>query len=465
VLAIAVFGLLATGCGTKNNTATTIPIRIWRLNQDVDPIRDVLTSYMKAHTNVQITYKKNVEDGYELASLQSLAGKNGPDIWSIPNDWLGDHQDSLQPLPSSYFFDAKTKKGPDPVSAVKSLYPPGIAAQLIGTDNQVYGVPTNVDTLRLYYNSNVFSDALSDFRKSMGSNYSDSTYQPVRQLLSKQPPATWSDLVQQTKYITQRSGSTVTRSAIAMGTADNVPEAEDTLSLLMLQNGVQVVSNDRARALFGAQVTPPSGGSPIRPGQSALDFYTSFANPTKDTYTWNPSMPDALDAFAQGKVAMVIAYADFGQQLKVKYPRFSFGVGAVPQITTDPAQAPVNFARYDIETVPKVASNLATAFDVLKAYTDSSDARSLASEQKLESPYLATLQQKGTGDFAAVQAITAQSVFKKNRAQFDAAFHDMITAVVQNGESSSTALDVGVQSINNLLTPPIATPTPTDNIH
>ena len=463
-LLITVFGLLATGCGTKPTTSTTIPIRIWRINQDVDPIRDVLTQFMRSNTNVQITYKKNVLDGYELASLQSLAARTGPDIWSFPNDWMGDHQDSLTPVPANYFFPDKAKTGPDPVTAVKSLFPPGIAEQLIGTDNQVYGIPTNVDTLQLYYNSDLFSTALSDFRKSMGTNYSDSVYQPVRQLLSKQPPATWSDLVQQTKYLTQRSGTTINRSAIALGTADNIPQAEDTLQLLMLQNGVQVVSSDRTRALFGAQVVPASGGNPIRPGQDALDFFTSFANPNKDTYSWNASMPAALDAFAQGKVAMVIAYSDFGQQLKVKYPRFSFQVGAIPQVSTDPAQAPVNFANYTIETVPKVASNTTVAFNVLKAYSDSSDSHSLANEQKLKSPYLATLQ-KNTGDWATNQVITARSVFKKNRPAFDLAFHDMIVAVSQNGDSSSTALDVAVQKINNILTPPISTPTPTDNIH
>src|SRR5690606_30960030 len=143
----------------------------------------------------------------------------------------------------------------------------------------------------------------------------DAVIQPVRRLLEK-APATWSELLEQAKYINRRNGDTVLRSAVALGTADNIDHSNDILQLLMLQNGAKLVSDDRKNPLFHVPTSTPTGGQ-VRPGEKALDFYASFADPTKENYSWNPSMPQALDAFTQGRVAMVIAYSDFGRKLAV----------------------------------------------------------------------------------------------------------------------------------------------------
>lgn len=455
LLAILVMvGLLATACGTKTpSTSTRTPqLRVWRVGQDEDVVRDLVRDFKKDRQTLVVTYRNKNLEGYELSALKSLAARQGPDVWSIPDDWIGDHIARIQPLPATFYATDKNKDGQNPVERVKADYPAGIVEQIVSADGKsVYGLPTGVDSLQLYYNPDLLKAAYDEFRIAQGSNAKDEVLNPVRALLAK-PPATWSDLTEQTKYLTKRDGTTVSRSAIALGTADNVPNAADIMQLLILQNGGKVVSSDRRNALFHIPETTPAGVS-VRPGENALDFYTSFARPDKATYTWNPSMPQALDAFGQGKVAMVIAFSDFGRALKVKYPKLEFKNAAVPQISVAPLQEPVNLIRFNVEVVTKVAASTATSFEFLRGYAARSNANTLAraySSFKLLSPFTETLE-NDKEEFLNKQVLTGKSVYKKNREQFDQAFRQMAIDVTQNGLTPDKALDSAAEKINVLL--------------
>lgn len=445
---LIVVGLSATACGTTPTTTAKKPlVRIWRVDQPEDVVKDMEVTFLETNSTVSVSYKQKSLAGYELSALKSLTARTGPDVWSIPSDWLGDHFNRLTAFPDSMFAKEGVSNPPKTADYLKDFYPQGILDAITNpTDGKVYGLPTGVDTLRLYYNPDVFSQGLAEYRKSLGDAADDDKYQPVRNLLSR-PPATWSELVDQVKYLTKRDGNTIQRSAIAMGTADNTPNTADFLQLLILQNGGKVVSTDHKNALFHIPETTPAGVS-VRPGENALDFLASFANPNKPTYSWNPSMPQAVDAFGQGKVAMVIAFSDFGKELKVKYPRLTFEVTSVPQISVSPLQEPVNLLRFWAETVPSVADtpNAALAFARLEAR----NADSLGAQAGLGSPLLATLKADDK-EFPNRQILTGKTVFKKNRDQFDANFRQMIIDVTQNGLTPSQALDSGAEKINLLL--------------
>lgn len=449
LLLMVAFGLLATGCTSSNNTTAAAPqVRIWRVNQDIDTLRDVIRDFSSANSKVKVTYSKKTADNYELKSLRSMAGRQGPDIWSIPSDWIGDEEQLLVPLPSNYFFAAGKKTGTDPVTQVQSLFPTGIADQIVSPDNKVWGLPTNVDTLILYYNPDMFQTALAEFRKSLGDKYTDAAYLPVQQLLRK-APTTWNDVVDQSKYLTQRTSDTITRSTIALGSADNIATSADILQLMMMQNGAKIVSSKNPRsALFNYREATAAGGQ-VRPGEKALDFYTSFAIPSKANYTWNDSMANTLDAFGNGQVAMVIAFSDFGQALKIKFPKFHPETAPVPQISL--AQPAVNLIKFSLETVTQTADSPSSAFAFLKAYNTSNIANSLAHEQKLESPYLTTLKNEDT--FQSKQIITGEAIYKRSHTQFDSTFHQMINDVLHNNVVVGLSLDNGADAVNQLLNP------------
>jgi ABC-type glycerol-3-phosphate transport system substrate-binding protein len=449
--AITALGFLATGCSLRSSSTTPTKIsqiRVWRNDQSIDTFTQLISDYQKTVANTKVTYVRKTTQNYESEAFKSMASQLGPDIWSIPDQWLGDEQSLLIPVPDAYYVNTKTKETRKPVDVVKDLYPPGIVNQITGLDGKVYGIPTGVDVLRLYYNSDLLSQSLKDWRAAQGANRDQALDTTVRQLLSK-PPTTWADLINATKYITKRNGDAVSRSAIALGTADNTPNSADLLQLLMLQNGAKVVSTDHRNALFQIPETTPSGGV-VNPGQNALDFLTSFANPNKDNYTWNPSMPQALDAFAQGKVAMVIGFSDFGDQLKIKYPKFRFDSTSVPQISNSPLDTPVNLIRFSVETVTKTADDPSKAFGFLRGYTATSPANAIGRAVKQSTPYLSALQQQ-KNEFPAAQILSGVAVYKKHHVLFDEAFQQMITDVTQNGLPSGQALDAGAETINVLL--------------
>lgn len=442
---MVVFGLSATGC-TKTTTTTTVKtnsVKIWRYNQDYDAYKDIIDTFQKANANSVISYANNGGPDYEQKSIYSLAAKKGPDIWSIPNEWLADHEDKTLPLPDKFFQD-DNKKYLNTVDEVKKMFPKGIWEQLIRSDGKIAGMPSSVESLVLYYNDEIFNQAYDDYRKLHQNDDLDTT--PVKQIL-KQAPNTWNELVEQEKYITQIENNKITRSTIALGTADNIPYSNDILSLLMLQNGVKIVGDNRSDILFNIPTTSPSGVT-IWPGQLALDFYTAFSNPKDTKYTWDNSMPAALDSFGNGQVAMVIGYPEFGKQLKEKYPKFNFGTSALPQPSI--SATPINLIRFSVETVSTTASNPTMAFNLLKSYTDIDNQKSIPKEIKTYSAYSKTLEGLSDGNFEASQILTGTTFYKKNHAQFDGEFTKMINSVVKDGVSSKDAVSGASQNITKL---------------
>jgi ABC-type glycerol-3-phosphate transport system substrate-binding protein len=455
---LIVVGVLATGCSKKQNNSATptskVLVRIWRTGQSEDVLKNKMQQFTEKNKaqNVSVTYSERNLASYELDSLKSLSSRLGPDIWSIPNDWIGDHTPRLNPLPDNFYFPRNSKgeraaTGPSPVDQVKSLYPAGIAEQIISTDGKsVEALPVSVDSLRLYVNTDLLSSAYQAFRAQAGSSAKSEDLTPIQQLLSK-PPVTWLDLVEQAKYVTKRDGNTIQQATIALGTADNIPNSADILQMLMMQNGAQIVSTDRRNALFHIP-TKTSSGVTVIPGELALDFFTSFSNPNKPNYTWNPSMPQAVDAFGQGKVAMIIGFIDLDTMLKEKYPKMHYTIAPIPQKSV--TETAVNLIRFNVEGVTKTADNAAAAFAFLATYTDVDTSTDVAQEMKLLTPYKSRLEARIDDPFIK-QILTGKAVYKRSHTQFDEAFRQMIVEVSQNGLALGKAVDAGAETINQLL--------------
>ena len=168
-------------------------------------------------------------------------------------------------------------------------------------------------------------------------------------------------------------------------------------------------------------------------------------------------MPQAIDAFGQGKVAMVIGYADFGAQLKSKYPRFTFDSAAIPQISG--TAKPVTVSRFTVDSVTKGASSISLSEKLLSEQDSTEVSADLAKSVNLRSPSLKNL--VSATDFQSQAVLNTRVVYKKHHLDFDTAFLQMIRDVSQNGFPPATAIDQGSAKINTLLSP--ATPRPTAN--
>jgi multiple sugar transport system substrate-binding protein len=284
-------------------------------------------------------------------------------------------------------------------------------------DNKIYAIPLSVDLLALYYNKDILN--------SLGIS---------------QPPTTWPELVSDVQKITKVAQPGVfSRAGVAMGTSNNVARAVDILSLLMLQNGTKFYTDDLNSATFSQQQTLPDSSESFNPGATALAFYTQFADPAKISYTWNSKSDNSIDAFTQGKVAMMLGYQYMEPMIQSKSPNLNWAVSAAPQVGDQASK--VNFANYWGEAVSKSSLNAATAWDFLKYYAKHKLVASRKDILPLQVP------DTDIGVFAE-NALTARSVYKKDANLFESVFLKMIDDVILRNFQPQDALNNAASQIN-----------------
>jgi len=407
-LAALAVALLAIGCGSNSKgPGKPVTLKIWKPFADSGQIQPLLSAYQTAHPNVQFEYTEKGIDDYESNLINALASGNGPDIFSINNSWLPKYIDKIAPAPDNVF----TYK--DYSDAFVD-----VAAQDFTKDNKVYGTALSVDSIALYYNKDILG--------TVG---------------IATPPKTWNDLSLDVRKITRQDQTGYfSRSGVAIGTSQNVDRSADILYLMMLQAGAIPWSADGLNPQFAQQVQ--KNGNYISPGQTALDFYTSFANPNSANYTWNTRSDYSIDAFANGRAAMLYSYSYARQLILAKAPNLNFGVAPVPQENLDdPA---VNYSNFFGEVVNKQSKNADVAWDFLKFITSKDSLDKFYATNKQASSRRDLIEKQindpEIGVFAHAN-LTAKSFYKPDEGKQDAIFTGMIDNVILKGMRIPDALN------------------------
>ena len=421
--AVAVIFLLIIGSiflvsgGRRNNNSEQIELVWWKTFQDSSDVNALIEEYQKYRPNVTIKYsKKNIAD-YEQELLNAIASGNSPDIFTIHNDWLPKHIDKMAPMPANMMSERQYKE----------QFVDAAAYDLI-KDGKIYGIPLAVDVMAMYYNKDILGSA-GIFT----------------------PPTTWPEVVSAVQKITRQDNSgNFVRSGIGMGAGSNVNRAADILMLLMLQNGTVFYNENFTSARFDQQIRV--GDQSFNPGATALDFYTQFARPSKKAYTWNTKTDNSVDAFAQGKLAMMLSYSYMLPTIKDKAPNLNWGVVAMPQV--DNTGLKVNYANYWAEGVSKTSTKQEYAWDFLKFVSQRDVLRKYYDKVKAPSSRkdLLAEQSKDTelGVFADA-AITARSVYKSDAGKFETIVLKMIDDVILRGSDVEDAVSDAVSQVNFLL--------------
>jgi len=424
--------ILFVGCDKKggqidNSVAT---LTLWTTEDEKSAFDQMITNFQQKYPNVKIEYVVKSEDDFLTASLNEIAAGRGPDIWAIPNDWLPQYSDKLVAIKDEIFADKKAHK--TGLEVYRSQFPAVVGQDTIIGD-KIYGIPVSLDTLKIFYNSQLFSDAAVDYYRT---HKSSETEDYIKKAMGG-TINNWDEFVTAVRLVTKKSGSTIERSAVALGTADNIPQAPDILSALMLQNGAKMVSDDLSIAQFHTEQNV--FGDIAYPGTKALDFYASFADPKSENYTWNSTMPDARRAFAEGKTAMLIDYQSAADEIKRISPKLNYSIKDLPQIKE--TANPINFAEYPVFTVTKASQHSDIAWDfILNLTTNNSSLNTYRSITKKETVYKS---QKPS-------FINARGWYKPDPAQTDEIFRNMVKQVSE-GKNSQTAIEGAASQITTLL--------------
>lgn len=451
IMLLALFITTGQGCFGGGSApvevpATPVTLEYWRVFDGEDAYSDIISRYRQLHPNVTINYKRIRFADYDAELIRALAEGRGPDILNIHNTRLREFQNILAPMPDTVTISESRQTGglQNKVITVavekqtlsqkvlKQAFVDQVAEDVIldyqpdpelPVESRVYGLPMSLDSMVLYYNR----DLLNAARVAT-------------------PPQTWEEFQQAVIAITAYDAAgEVTQSGGAIGTAENVERSTDLLTLLMMQNGSQM-TDERGRITFN--LIPKEAPEGVFPALDATEFYTDFANQTKEVYTWNKSFPTSFEAFANGQTAFFFGYSYHLPLIKTTAPKLNFGIGKVPQIS---GGREVNFANYWVESVAKNSKNQNWAWDFVQFAAQEEQVASYL--QKAHKPTAlrnligTQVNDEELGVFAE-QTLTARSWYRGNDAtKAETALKDLINAILLNPEDKAAVINLAAKKV------------------
>lgn len=319
VVGVIVFSVSST---KKTQTASDVRVTVWGIlpEKSIKPVIEEANT--KAPGSINMTYvEKETPEILEEDLIEALLeNKNIPDGLIIQEDMLV----SLQKRLTLIAWTAISERD------LKNSYTQ--AGEIFMTPTGTYAVPFLIDPLVLYWNRDIFNSALVT-----------------------NPPATWQDLVTLAPtFIERNSNKTISKTAIALGEYANIAHAKEILAALSLQVGSGFVR--REQESFESNVLETTSASPENPPlETALTFFTQFADPASILFSWSRALPDDLLMFLRGDSAMYIGFGSEARSIREKNPNLNFDIAPLPQ--TKDAPKKTTFAHVYGIAIPAASPN------------------------------------------------------------------------------------------------------------
>ncbi len=427
-----------------------VTIKWWRTFEDEIAVRPIIEAYKTLHPNVTIEYRKLRFADYESELINALAEDRGPDIISVHASQVREFEPKLAPLPETITLPFQeitgliSKEVTVTLKTTPSLTPGALKESFVDTvakdviipavdekgqpRNRIYGLPLSLDTMVLYANRDLLNLAGIP-----------------------ETPKTWIELQAAIKKLTKLSSDgTIIQSGAALGTAHNVERASDILALLMMQNGAEMI-DESGSAVFNR--TPPGAvRATASPGEQALTFYTDFANPQNESYTWSAALPNSLEAFLSGRTAIFFGYAYHLPLIRARAGRMNLTVAKVPQIEGNPE---VNFANYWVEAVSRKSAHQDFAWDFIQFASSPKHVGSYLAATSKPTALRALISSQAGNEYESVfvsEVLTARNWYHGNSAQTaQDALLGAIDATLAGGRDSREILNIAAQRVQQTL--------------
>lgn len=351
-----------------------ITLEYWTVFNSPEDYSQIIADYQAIHPNIRVNVKKFRFDEYESQLVNALAEDRGPDIYSVHNTWVPSYRTKLLPLPATttlaYQFttgsirkevitELRTTRSINDADLrrdfLEQVYNDVYLPETVIIDGElqlgapkIYALPVAFDTMVVYFNRDLLDNGGVS-----------------------QPAEFWHEFQDDVQQLARfDSQGNVISAGAALGTANNIPRSVDLLSVLMMQNGSDMIS-DEGEVTFDEIPQDLRGTRSTIPGEEALRFYTSFANENNRNYTWTEEETNALEAFIQGKVAYFFGYHYHKEQIEGLAPKLNVGIAPFPQIQGNPE---IYYANYWVEGVSKRTRNPDAAWDFVQFMTSSAEA-------------------------------------------------------------------------------------------
>lgn len=354
-LLLPLYGFGCKGLSAEEQAATkTVSLEYWTVYNDVDALNALIAKFKTDHPYITINLRQLRANELYPRLVEALAEDKGPDIISIPNRSVVGMQGKLAPMPSdtrdTTVNIVKKTVGSEKVVTTVTLPLPGVTqldreyVQTVKKDvmagDKIYGLPLSLDTMAIYYNKDLLDRAGI-----------------------AEPPKDWAEFQADVKKLTKydKQSGKILQSGAALGVGKNIPAFDDILYILFKQSGVDMIAKGRGAAFNVVPQGMPQGE--MSPAMSVMSFYTDYADPTRDTYSWNEDMANALDKFTGGSLAFFFGYSYNYPTIKARAPQLNFAI--IPMLQLN-AEQPANAASYWVESVTAKSKNQNEAWNFIR---------------------------------------------------------------------------------------------------
>ncbi len=413
IIGVGTFALFGGAFGGSSGVGA---VTIWG-TEPQETVDFVLGSLLMSDKSFeQVRYFEQDAATYEGALLNAMASGRAPELFMLNHDQLGGFADKILTIPYG------TVSQSDFVSSYVD------EAQLFLTPQGSLALPFSIDPMVMYWNRDLFASAGV-----------------------AQAPVYWNDfLTLAPKMYSANSSQTITRTAVALGSWDNILHAKEILSILFMQAGEPITSRNSAGALVPVFGQAGSGSNSV--AESALRFYTDFSNPSRSNYAWNRALPPSNEAFAGGKLGVYFGFASEYGTIGARNPNLRFGVALVPQLQG--AGSRLTYGRITAMAIPRASANIQGAAVIAQKLSGAQAASLLA--QRTAFPSVRRDVQSDTSASAVAEVFTQSALM--SRAWFDPAhratdnvFKTMIESVVSGGSSPAEAVGDAMQEFTRLI--------------
>ncbi len=436
VLTISGFGCKGLSVQERSAVKSTT-LNYWTIYNNVEELKKYAAEYKQIRPQVTINIRQVRYEEFDQLFTNALADDVGPDIVSMHVRWLHKNQGRLSPAPPSVQVPRliqKNKYTKEQEVVIDTIALPrerDIRNEYVKTvhkdvviDGSIYGLPLAVDSLALFYNQTLLDRAGIP-----------------------EPPATWEEFVDAVQQTTRFNATLdIIQSGVALGTANNIDNFFDIVSLFMLQSGVTLTEENNVLFGVGVDRAPDRTHPTIR----ALDFYTGFARATADRYSWNERMQNAFDEFVRGKSAFFLGFAYDYPRIKERAPQLDMRIATIPQLNPS---SPSNVANYWVESVVKKSKYQNEAWDFVRFITSKEKVKEYTAATFRPSPYREQIteqqEDEQLGPFAT-QALFAENWYRGKEGDIAVeTMKDMVTEFLRPGNDEQETLKKDKTTIIN----------------
>lgn len=288
LLTTVLLGGVVSGCGKKDNSPAAgggdkkVTITYWQHSSQARDkmMQDLAKEFMDKNKNITIKTEFIPEDSYSTKLISSLATDAAPDVMQVESGMIPRlaKSGSIQPLDEKVLSADKVASEFIPATVDGLKY-----------NGKYYGLPTDTQTIVLYWNKDLVKDAGLD---------------------AENGPKTWDELRDWAKKLTKTEGGKISQSG--WGEKGYNPE-------------VQALVNQ-----YGGKMVDENGKYVFADDAKAVEAIQFMVDVYKKDKVYDTQFMKNWAGFRQGKVAMMLGHPAMLGNLKQTAPNVKLGMSLIP---------------------------------------------------------------------------------------------------------------------------------------